>query len=90
MQTKLARDIQQGDWLDLEGDAYASVMSGLNYTQEDIEHHEATISLFQFECALVDEVVHETDTCIVLHTSLTSFACPPEYELKIVFEVSDY
>lgn len=89
MLTKQARDIQQGDWLDLEGDVYATMMSALHYTQKDIEDHEEAVALFQFECALVDEVEHETNTCIVLHTSLTSFACPPDHELKIA-EASDY
>lgn len=88
MQTKLARDIQQGDWIDLEGDVYATMMSELHYTQKDIEDHDAAVALFQFECATVDEVEHETDTCIVLHTSLISFACPLNHELKIVAEAS--
>lgn len=82
MTTKLARDIAEGDMIDLEGDSYATMIPE-GASRRDREDHESTVSTFTYEFALVEEVEHETDTCIVLHTSLTSFACPPDHALKV-------
>lgn len=83
MTTKLARDLVEGDMIDLEGDRYATmILEGAS--RRDREDHESTVSTFAFELALVEEIEYETDTCIVLHTSLTSFACPPDHPLSVV------
>ena len=35
------------------------------------------------EYARVDTAFQETDNCIVIHTELGSFGCPPDHELKL-------
>lgn len=86
MITKLARDLTEGDMIDLEGDRFATILPGSWYTEQDREDHESTVDIFRYEYANVHEIERETDTCVVVHTSLTSFAFPPDHPVTMAPE----
>jgi len=90
MTTKLARVLSEGDMIDLHGDGFASASSPLCLSYQDWEDHLSTVNGFQYEYAEVENIEHETNQCIVVHTSLTSFACPPDHELKLMPAVDDF
>lgn len=93
--TKMRADeIKEGMWLDLEGDTFAAFYNGDArrnsgvFTEDQIhqgaEDHDNTISTFEFEYAEVESTERETEDCIVVHTTLTSFGCPPDHMFKVV------
>lgn len=83
MTTKLARDLVEGDIIDLEGDRFATAPSPLCATTQDILDHGVTVDNFRYEYAEVEMVEQETDTCVVVHNSLTSFACPHDHPVTM-------
>jgi hypothetical protein len=87
MTTKLARDLVEGDIIDLEGDRFATAPSPLCTSEQAREDHLATVDTFRYEYAEVEEIERETDTCVVVHTSLTSFACPPDHPVAMAPEI---
>lgn len=80
--TKAAHELRTGDLIDLEGDPYATT-PGEDMSASDRKAHESTVLTFEFEYATVESVEPETPDCFVIHTSLTSFACPPDHTFKI-------
>jgi hypothetical protein len=84
MAIKLARDLVEGDMIDLEDDEYATFIDRVDATSEDIEAYELTISTFAYEYAVVDDIEVETPWCVLVHTSLTSFGCPPDHEFEMM------
>lgn len=77
-----ARDLRPGAYLDLEGDEFATTPPP-DADARALADHELTVSTFEFEMAEVEEVEHETEGCVVVHTSLASFACPPDHRLRV-------
>jgi hypothetical protein len=70
-----AKDVREGDRLDLEGDQFADPNgNGLTATG----HYEA----FEFELAVVNEITWEGPDCVVLHTSQGDYGFPPDHEIK--------
>jgi hypothetical protein len=70
-----AKDVKEGDRLDLEGDQFADPNG--NGIGESGDFY-----AFEFELAEVEEVERETADCIVIHTSLGSFGFPPDHMIK--------
>jgi len=83
MTAREARDLKAGDLIDLEDDEYAS-KADAGLSMIDLQAHESTVDTFKYEYAEVESVVTESPECVVVHTSLTSFACPPDHPFKFV------
>lgn len=77
-----ADSLVEGMLLDLEGDEFATMISP-EANEQERQDHELTVSAFEFEYAMVDAVVRETLTCVVVHTETVSFACPPKHKIKV-------
>ena len=81
-----AVNLLPGDLIDLEDDEYATMTPVERphwlpeaARQMQLADHEATVMTFYFELAEVESVERETEDCVVVHTSLTSFGCPPDH-----------
>lgn len=79
---RAAANLREEDRIDLEGDRYAT-MAAPSASAQDIADHDSTVSMFEYEYAIVETVVRETPECVVVHTSLTSFGCPPDHQIKL-------
>jgi hypothetical protein len=82
-----AAELLPGDRLDLEGDEYACTFDADERLDDPANaqryaDHVSTVSTFQFEYAVVESIERETERCVVVHTSLTSFGCPPDHRLR--------
>ena len=48
------------------------------------DQYGGTLDFVDMEYARVDTAIRETDNCMLIHTELGSFGCPPDHELKLV------
>lgn len=74
---KAARDVTQGDKLDLEGDAFAD-------PDGDSTGPDGHFYGFEFElCEVIEPPLMESPDCVLIHTSSGSFGFPPDHLLKV-------
>lgn len=72
--------VRIGDRLDLQNDMFA------DSTAHETDGAETDHPEFEFEFATVEAIElepHDTDPCIVLHTSQGSFGFPPDHWIEV-------
>jgi hypothetical protein len=83
-----ASQLKPGMFIDLEDDPFATT-SRPGASEQEIIDNQSTIKMLLYEYAVVSEVEEETPDCVVIHSELISFACPPYHRIKVATHIAE-